>query len=71
MLWRRREAQPHDLDGASALLVSLDDAEAENVLVRAARRRALPVHVDGRPLVSDFALIDFLERKPQTLRAGA
>ena len=59
-----------DLGGASAVLVALGDVEAENRIVRAARRRAVPVLVADRALVSDFTLIEFLEQRPHTSLAA-
>lgn len=55
-----------DLDGASAALVSLGDDEAENRVVRAARRRGVGIHVVGRPLVSDFTILAMLQQRPLT-----
>ena len=57
-------ARDADLTGAASILVALDDLEHENKIVRAARRRGIPVFVSGRPLVSDFTLLEFLERRP-------
>ena len=59
-----------DLGEASAVLVALGDIEAENRIVRAARRQAVPVLVADRALVSDFTLIEFLERRPHTSLAA-
>ncbi len=59
-----------DLGAASAVLVALGDVEAENRIVRAARRGAVPVFVADRALVSDFTLIEFLERRPHTSQAA-
>ena len=60
-----REGEPSDADiaGADALLVAIGDIGRENAAVRAARRRGIPVHVAGRPLVSDFTLLDLVERR--------
>ena len=58
-----REASDADLADASALLVAIGDLGRENAAVRAARRRGIPVHVAGRPLVSDFTLLDLVERR--------
>lgn len=55
-----------DLDGAAAVLVATGDVEAENRIVRAARRHAVPIFVADRALVSDFTMIEFLERRPHT-----
>ena len=46
------------------MLIAIGDIEAENRLVRAARRRGIPVHVADRELVSDFRLLEFLEQRP-------
>ena len=64
-----REGEPSDEDiaGASALLVAIGDLDRENATVRAARRRGIPVHVAGRPLVSDFTLLAFVERRPESV----
>ena len=59
-----------DLNGASAVLVALGDVEAENQIVRAARQLAVPILVADRALVSDFTLIEFLERRPHTSLAA-
>ena len=63
---RQRHAHDGDLLAASAVIVSIGDADAENGIVRAARRRAIPVHVSNRPLLSDFTLIEMLERRPSS-----
>ena len=57
----RRPFVAGDLDGVAALLVALDDREAENRIVREARRHGVPVHVVDRPLVSDFSVLGMLE----------
>lgn len=59
-----------ELTGASAVLVAMGDVEAENRVVRAARRHAVPIHVADRALVSDFTLIEFLEQRPHTSLAA-
>ena len=64
---RARPAVENDLIDAGAVLVALDDLDGENHIVRAARRRHVPVFVSGRPLVSDFTLLEFLERRPAAL----
>jgi siroheme synthase (precorrin-2 oxidase/ferrochelatase) len=64
---RHAVATDADLDGATCILVAIDDMDAENVLVRAARRLGVPIHVVGRQLVSDFDLLAFLERRSSTL----
>lgn len=53
-----------DLSGAGALLVAGTGVEAENALVRLARRAGVPVHVAGRELVSDFSLLDLVWQRP-------
>lgn len=60
---REGEASDDDIAGASALLVAIGDLGRENAAVRAARRSGVPVHVAGRPLVSDFSLLDLVERR--------
>ena len=65
-----RSFVPDDLAGTAAVLVALDDREAENRIVRAARRRGVPVHVSDRPLVSDFSVLAMLEQ-PGLLRPKA
>ncbi len=55
---------PDDLEGAAAVLIAIGDRAAENQLVRAARRRGIPVYVAERPLVSDFTPLQFIERRP-------
>ena len=52
------------LRGANAVVVALGDVGRENALVRAARRAGIPVHVAGRPLVSDFTMLELVERRP-------
>ena len=59
-----RAPQDEEISGANVVLVSVGDAEYENRLVRQARRFALPVHVTARPQLSDFTLIEMLERRP-------
>lgn len=68
-----RSAPPTDGDvaGASAVVVSLGDRGRENALVRAARRRGIPVHVAGRPLVSDFTMLELVERNPASFARRA
>ena len=67
---RQRRVQASDIGEASSLLVSIGDIEAENAVVRAARRRGIPIFVSGRVLVSDFRLIDFLEQRSFTAMAA-
>lgn len=64
---REGEASEEDIAGASALLVAIGDLGRENATVRAARRRGIPVHVAGRPLVSDFTLLALVERRPESV----
>lgn len=71
VVMRERAFVPTDLAGVSAALVALGDVEGENDVVRAGRARAVPVHVAGRLLVSDFTLIDMLERKPWSFAVQA
>ena len=52
-----------DLDGAAAVLLTIGDIDRENRMVRSARRRNIPVHVRSRPLVSDFTMLDLVERR--------
>lgn len=61
-----RRATEQDVAGANAVLVALGEVELENRLVRAARRQAIPVHVAGRPLVSDFTPLELVERHAAT-----
>lgn len=60
------DRNPHDADliGASVVLVAIGNAEAENDVVRLARRRGIPVYVADRALVSDFEMLAFLEQRP-------
>ena len=67
---RERGALEADVIGVDVVLVSIGDVEAENAIVRAARRHEVPVFVRDRALVSDFPLIDFLEQRPLTLLAA-
>ena len=46
------------------MLIAIGDRAAENQLVRAARRRGIPVYVAERPLVSDFTPLAFIEQRP-------
>ncbi len=64
---RRGPPADADLDAATAVLVSTGEMETENRVVRAARRLGVPVHVAERPLVSDFTLLELVERHPSTL----
>ncbi len=66
---REGEVREDEIAGASALLVALGDQRRENAAVRAARRRGVPVHVAGRPLVSDFTLLALVERRPESVAA--
>lgn len=52
---------------ATAVLVGASDAALESRAIRAARRGGLPVHVSGRPLVSDFTMLEFLEARPTSV----
>ena len=58
---RERPFSDSDLADASVALVALGDEEAENSIVRSARRRHVGIHVVDRPLVSDFTLLALLE----------
>ncbi len=64
---RRRSVEDTDLDGVTAVLVANGDTCVENRIVRQARRRGIPLHVDTRPLVSDFTRLELLERSPSSL----
>lgn len=64
--YRPRQETDADLVGATAVLVSLGDVERENLVVRNARRRRIPIHVDNRAFVSDFTMLDLVERRPAT-----
>jgi siroheme synthase (precorrin-2 oxidase/ferrochelatase) len=66
---RQRRAAAVDFAEASAILVAAGAPEVENWVVRNARRRNIPVHVADRPLVSDFTLIELVERHPSTIAA--
>lgn len=61
---RERRAEATDVGEASTVLVAIGDMEAENTLVRMARRWGVLVHVSGRDLVSDFRPLEFLEQRP-------
>ena len=65
-----RAPQPRDFDDVTAALIALDD-ESENVLVREAWRRGVPVHVMGRPLVSDFSRLDLVAQRRLSILAAA
>jgi hypothetical protein len=68
----RAEANDVDMASASAALVTVGDPEAENATVRHIRRFGVPAHVADRPLLSDFSMLEFLERRASTLkREGA
>ena len=60
--FRQGPADESDLHGATAVVVTLGDVERENAMVLDARRHGIPVHVDGRPLVSDFTMLGLIER---------
>lgn len=64
--YRPRQETESDLTGATAILASVGDVERENLLVRNARRRRIPIHVGNRALVSDFTMLDLVERRPAT-----
>lgn len=66
----QRSFAPGDLSDAGLVLVSLDDREDENRIVRAARRHGVPVHVLDRPLVSDFSVLTMLQR-PHLMQSAA
>lgn len=66
---RKRAAADADLVGATAVIVAAGDVDVENRIILDARRRAIPVHVWNRPLVSDFTLIGMLERHPSSFVA--
>lgn len=67
---RERDAVESDVIGATVVLVSVGRLDAENAVVRAARRHGVPAYVRDRALVSDFPLLDFLEQRPLTLLAA-
>ncbi len=63
---RQRPMSEEDMAGASAVLVALGDVGLENHIVRKARRQGIPVHVARRPLVSDFTMLELVERRAAT-----
>ena len=65
-----RAPRLEDLQGAVAVLIALGDPVAENRFIRAARAADRPIHVAGRPLVSDFTALAFLEQRPFTQLAA-
>ena len=67
---RERRPRAADIDAASAVLIAIGDVEAENSLIRAARRQGIPVHVADRDVVSDFRLLEFLEKHPSAALAA-
>jgi hypothetical protein len=67
---RQRVPQDGDLAGASALLLSLEDRDAENALIRRARALGVAVHVRDRPLVSDFTILAMMEQPWPARRAA-
>jgi len=68
---RQRPVAERDLAGASAALVAAEDEGAAERAVWAARRHGVPVHVSNRPDLSDFTLIDMLERQPSSFAETA
>lgn len=66
-----REAAPDgaDLAEANAVLVGIGDVGRENAAVRTARRAGVPVHVADRPILSDFTLLELVERRASTFRS--
>ena len=67
---RERPVADRDFAGVSALLLGLDDHDAENALIRRARRHGVLAHVRGRPLVSDFSVLAMMEQ-PWPVRLAA
>lgn len=65
-----RAPQPRDFDDVTAALIALGDDESENGLVREAWRRGVPVHVMGRPLVSDFSRLDLVAQRRLSVAAA-
>ena len=65
--YRPGPASAADFDGAAAILLAIGDVGRENALVRSARRQRIPVHVAGRPLLSDFTLLELVERHPASI----
>ena len=65
----QRRAGVADLVDTAAVLVTTGEPESENWAVRNARRHNIPVHVAERPLVSDFTLIELVERHSCTFAA--
>lgn len=65
-----RNLHDADLIGASVVLVAMGNVEAENDVVRLARRRGIPVYVADRVLVSDFEMLAFLEQRPLSASAA-
>jgi uroporphyrin-III C-methyltransferase / precorrin-2 dehydrogenase / sirohydrochlorin ferrochelatase len=65
-----RPAREDDINEVAAVLIAIGDAQAENSLVRAARRHRVPVHVADRTLVSDFDMLEFLEQRTPAVLAA-
>jgi len=55
------DVQPAFLPASDSFVPAVDRAIAH------ARRRGIPVHVAGRPLVSDFTLLALVERRPESV----
>ena len=65
--YRPGPAYGPDVEGAAAVLVAIGDVARENALVRSVRRLNIPVHVDARPLLSDFTMLELVERHPASI----
>lgn len=64
-----REVDERDVAEADAVLVDMPEAQTGERLQRIARVRGAPVHMADSPHASDFTLLQFLERAPESRRA--
>jgi hypothetical protein len=55
-----------DLAGASAILLSSTCEETTRIVLAAAHRFEIPLHASQQPMLSDFTLIEMLERHPSS-----
>lgn len=65
----QRAVRAADLEHATAVLIAAGDARTENDVLRAARRHGVPAYVEGRPIPSDFTMLEFLKRDGASMRA--
>lgn len=57
-----------DIPTAASILVAHDNIAAATRLAQQARAAGTPIYVADQPLLSDFNILEFIERRQSTLR---